>query len=112
MLPKLNRLPMHNRLVPSVTVHSDLFSLKARESGLPYSRFAFVVSKRVDTRSTARNSTKRAYRACIQSHLNEVSTGYDMLFILKKTFTRDEAKELCPIVLSTLKKKSLVRSVL
>ena len=54
------------------------------KNNLPYSRFGFVISKKIDNRSTVRNRTKRVFRSCIEELLQKIVDGYDMLFILYK----------------------------
>jgi ribonuclease P protein component len=45
-------------------VHGDLLSLRVRPTGLPQSRFAFAVSRRVG-KAVARNRVKRRLRAAV-----------------------------------------------
>jgi ribonuclease P protein component len=84
---------------------TPFFILKFRENGNEYSRFGFVVSKRVAKSAVVRNRTRRLARAIIEQSLGEIRKGYDMLFILTKPL--EGSDEIRKTILETLKAKKL-----
>ena len=72
------------------------FSLKVAKNNLEISRFAFVISKKIDKRATSRNSVKRKIRSIIEEMFDKINTGNDFLFYPKEasiTATRDQIQE-------------------
>jgi len=108
MLPKKYRLPLRNRIVPELQVHTDVFSLKVRRNASDTSRFAFIVSKRIARLAVVRNSTKRVLRQCLQDHLLQVKPGYDMLFVAKKALRMKDRGLVCEEIDRELMRKSLL----
>ena len=85
MLKKKYRLPAGVRLGKAKTISAKHFTLKTASSNLSYSRFAFVISKKVDTRAVVRNRIKREMTNSIQSIMDKIGSGKDMLFILRRS---------------------------
>jgi len=50
------------------------------------SRFGFVVSNKIDKRSSRRNGLKRRIRAVFERKLPEIRDGYDVVIQVKKSF--------------------------
>jgi ribonuclease P protein component len=84
MLKKVYRLTALSLKNPK-TLQSDSFVLKTSPNDLSLSRFAFVVSKKVDKRAVARNSLKRKLRGCIEEIFDKIRTGQDFVFYLKQS---------------------------
>ena len=84
MLKKLNRLPSAQKLNNPTYLKTHAFTLKISRNTLANNRFAFTVKKTIDKRARVRNRAKRVLRSCIEELLNEISVGYDMLFLLEK----------------------------
>lgn len=103
MLKRENRLPKIF-FKKEKQLNSSLFDLKIAKSGRSLSRFAFVISKKIDKRATVRNRIKRKFRNCIEENLSKISKGYDFLFILKKNI---EKENYCENLISLLKKENL-----
>jgi len=62
--------------------------LKTKPNDLRKSRFAFVISTKVDKRAVVRNKIKRQLRAIIKKHLNKLPPKKDFLFITQKPITK------------------------
>jgi ribonuclease P protein component len=56
-----------------------LVALRAARNGLPYSRFGFIVGRRVNKKATARNLIRRRMREI--AHGAPIAQGWDLLFI-------------------------------
>ncbi len=72
------------------------FRLKIAKNNLEVSRFAFVVSKKIDKRASARNKLKRKVRSIIEEMFDNISSGYDFVFYPKQKAilsTRDQIQE-------------------
>jgi ribonuclease P protein component len=89
MLPRKNRLPMSLPFQPTLQRRTERFVLKGAKNPLGINRFGIIVSKAIAKRAVARNSVKRAYRACLMT-LPPSPAGYDMLFIAKSVKTDPE----------------------
>lgn len=59
-----------------------LLVLLAAENDLPYSRFGFLVSKRIG-KAVVRNRVKRLMREAMRLRLHEVVSGWDIVLIAR-----------------------------
>jgi len=84
MLKREFRIPKGVRFNSSRLLSSPLFTIKVRENGLSFNRFAIIVSKKVDKRAVVRNRIKRLINSCIEELRKSLKQGQDMLFIVKK----------------------------
>lgn len=84
MLKKKYRLPASVRLGNAKTIYTKYFILKTAANNLYYPRFAFVVSKKVDSRAVVRNRIKREMANSIQNLIDKIVPGKDMVFVLKR----------------------------
>jgi ribonuclease P protein component len=85
MLKRKYRLPVRAKVTRPSSHKSLTFLLKIYKNNLSFSRFGFVISKKIDKRAVVRNRTKRVMRSCIEEMLPKIENGYDMLFILQKS---------------------------
>lgn len=92
MLKKKYRLPAGVRIGKGKTISAKHFTLKTANSNLSYPRFAFVISKKVDTRAVVRNRIKREMTNSIQNIMDKIGPGKDMLFILKRSAAQNIGK--------------------
>lgn len=88
MLPKLHRLHQDQE-IKSLTKAGQTFFLpqfifKYQKNTEKISKFAFVVSTKVDKRATVRNLLKRRMRAAVKEILPKLNTGFSVLIIAKK----------------------------
>lgn len=83
MLKKENRLKSF-RLNNPKQIKSASFSLRIGRSKEEVNKFAFVVSKKIDKRATARNSLKRKVRSCIEEIFDNIEKGNDFIIYPKK----------------------------
>ncbi len=84
MLKKKYRLPSSVRLEKAKTKSFKYFVLKTADNNLLNSRFAFVISKKVDGRAVIRNKIKREMTNYIAKNIEKIVPGKDMIFILKR----------------------------
>lgn len=95
MLAKQFRLPSSVVLRDAQNIRSDPFIVRYQKNNLPYSRFGFVVAKKIDKRATVRNSLKRLVRSVIEAKWVSLQ-GWDVLFVLRpsiKQQTKEQIKE-------------------
>lgn len=58
--------------------------VKKKENRLIHNRYGFIVSKKIDKRSTVRNRIKRVFRSCFEILNAQMSQGEDFLVIARK----------------------------
>lgn len=73
---------------------SDHVIVKSLKNDLDISRFAFVISTKVDKRATKRNLVKRRLREIVRLRLKKIRGGYDIVFIAQKGIVERPYKEL------------------
>lgn len=108
MLKRKYRLPVKAKLTHSSVIRSRTFLLKLSQNSLPFSRFGFVIGKKIDKRSVIRNRTKRVIRSCIEEMLEKIKEGYDMLFILHKNAVDKKRYEFAGEIEKLLSEKQLI----
>lgn len=115
MLPKLNRLSSSFEIRRVQTsgkrFESPLFTLIifAAKIGNP-SRFAFLVSKRLDKRATKRNRTKRLLREAVRLSLAKIEVGYDVIISAKEILAKENIETITIEVKQQLEKAGLVKN--
>jgi len=57
------------------------FGIKFLANELDFSRFAFIVSKKISKKAVVRNKVKRRLRAVVLADLKNIKTGYDVIII-------------------------------
>jgi len=70
--------------VPEKGANSPFFVVKYRASTLPHSRFAIVVSKKIDKRATVRNRVKRRISHVLQKLMREYTFAVDAIVYVRK----------------------------
>lgn len=83
MLKKVNRLPIAG-FREEKTFENQNIVLKLAKNQKTESRFGFIVSKKVDKRSSVRNKIKRSLRDLVQENIKSITNNTDILFIVKK----------------------------
>ena len=108
MLKKKYRLLKETKFEKKDFYASPFFVLKIAKNEESFSRFGFIVSKKIDKRATVRNTVKRKIRICIEANLYKIKPGHDMLFILKKQIIGKTTKEISELTLGELNKQKLL----
>ncbi len=89
------------------TISTPFFNLKLAQNGEGVSKFAFVVSKKVDPRAVVRNRTKRVLRSGIEENVDKIKKGFDFLFILKKEAVGKNHLEVWKVLEKVIKDEKL-----
>lgn len=108
MLRKRYRLKREIKFLDPKTLNTPFFTVRIAKNDLSYSRFGFIVSKKIDKRATVRNSLKRHFRLCLEMIFDNIQKGYDVLFILKKDARAKVQSELCKTLRALLKREELL----
>lgn len=109
MLKRKYRLSAKTRVEKSRSLENPFFTLRIAENNLSYNRFRFVVSKKVDKRAVVRNKIRRKFNECIRSLWEEIKTGFDLIFYIKKSISEEEEKNLSMIIKETFIKNQLLK---
>jgi ribonuclease P protein component len=113
MLSLPNRLPKNDiplLLRRGMHVRNDYIELVYKKRQIPStgaddnknSRFAFIVSTKIDKRATARNRMRRTMSESVR-HVMETTPPIDGIFIAKKNFAELAQAEVEQIVISFLR---------
>ncbi|MDP2812420.1 MAG: ribonuclease P protein component [bacterium] len=88
MLPRVNRLNKDSEIKDLAKQGKSFFLpefiIKYYQNKENISKFAFVVSTKVDKRAVVRNRLTRRLRETIRAFLPKISPGYSVLVIAKK----------------------------
>jgi len=87
MVKKQFRLPSYlfkKIYQKGTTKRGDVVVLKYLKNGKDFSRFGFVVPKRVSLLSTKRNLLRRQASEAIKANLLKIKSGFDFIVIIKK----------------------------
>ncbi|MEK7580428.1 MAG: ribonuclease P protein component [Patescibacteria group bacterium] len=76
----------------------------------PFSRFGFVVSKRISKLAPRRNYLKRIMREIVRGLVSDISTGYDFVFIARQPIKSIKFLELKESIYKAFKKMNLLSS--
>ena len=116
MLPKKYRLPLRtelNRLKKTGQIYQgDFFGflMTTQTSSLDNSRFAFIVSNKIDKKAHHRNRLRRWLSAIIWLLASEIKPGFDGVFLAKKTAAHADYKQIENDVKKVFEKAKLVSS--
>lgn len=111
MLPKSHRLPaseIQTVLKQGRKITMPMGQLIFRQTQNPVSRFAFVVSTRIDKRAVVRNRIKRLLRESIRHLLPEIKPGHDMLIVARSNQSKTSQTEVEMVVKEVLVKSGMI----
>ncbi len=88
---------------------SDRFlTLKAVENKMPFSRFGFVVSKKISKKAVERNRAKRLMSEAIRLTDEKIKPGFDVVFISRVGIVNKSMGEIKESVEKLLKRSGLL----
>ena len=80
-----------------------------RKNNLPYSRQAFLASKKVGN-SVRRNRARRLMKESCRLIIPELKEGYDYIFIARNTITKLKCADVKKTIEAAVKKAGLVKT--
>lgn len=112
MLPKINRLKK-TKDIESVFKKGEgyregVLFLKFAKNNLGFSRFAFIISKKIAKKAVTRNKIKRILREAVGARLLEIKTGFDVVIVVQGGATKSPEKEFGSLVVKLFKKTKLI----
>lgn len=112
MLPKINRLTkkkdFESVFKKGESVRNLFLLCKMAKSNLPQSRFGFVVSKKISSKATVRNTVKRRMRDAVAGALEELKKPVDMVIVALPGIELREFTEIKGALLGAFKKLKAV----
>jgi ribonuclease P protein component len=108
MLKKQNRLSRITRKKGDKLFTFPLFSLRVSDNGEKTTRFAFIVSKKIDKRAVVRNKTKRVLRSAVEEVTGKIIGGKNVIIIAKKTLTPNKKEEVFDFLQGIFKKMDIL----
>ncbi len=82
--------------------------LKAVENNLPFSRFGFVVSKKISKKAVERNRVKRLMSESIRLFQKKIKPGFDVVFVSRAGIVGKSLEEVKEPMGNLLKKLGLL----
>ena len=110
MLKKQNRLTRVGNFKTDKLFTSRLFNLRTSKNQEGRTRFAFIVSKKIDARATVRNRTKRILRSMVEEALANLKSGFDFIFTLKRPLSTEEKQEALNSLEDVFKKAQVLKN--
>ena len=96
MLQKINRLQKSKEiewvLSQGKGFKEDSLALKTAKNNLNYSRFAFLVSKKVSLKASLRNKIKRGLRERVRLSLEKIRIGADNVIVAIPGVEKEDSK--------------------
>lgn len=98
MLKKQNRLGKLTRKNKDKLFTFPLFNLRVSDNGEKITKFAFIVSKKIDKRAVVRNRTKRVLRSAAEEVIKRLEIGKNIVIISKKALIPGQKEEVLGIL--------------
>jgi ribonuclease P protein component len=112
MFPKENRLRTEKDIQALFAGGKSVFGMfvgiKIKKNLKEQSRFTVVVGTKISKKAVVRNRLKRQIRAIVHAKLCELSSGYDVAFLVKKEAVGKNFEELQSDVEKLLRKAKLL----
>ncbi len=108
MLKKQNRLGKITKKKEDKLFSFPLFSLRVSDNGEKTTRFAFIVSKKIDKRAVIRNRTKRVLRGAVEEIAEKVKGGKNVIIVSKKALAPNQKEEIFAYLQGVFKKTGIL----
>ncbi len=82
--------------------------LRYKKNNLTNSRFGFVISAKVSKKAVDRNKIRRRASEIIRLNIDNIRSGFDIIFVIKKEACGVEYSELENNILNSLKERNLL----
>lgn len=109
MLKKDYRLKVLKKNNGAKTISTFFFTLRFWENGESLSKFAFIISKKINKKAVIRNKIKRSLARVLKEILTEIKPGYSFVFIVKKEILEKSQKEIEKNLKETFKINNLLK---
>lgn len=109
MFKRENRLVYGVKFNNSYNFSVPQFILKTKNNGILLNRFGIVVSKKIDKRAVVRNKIKRIFRSALVDLNKNMSSGHDILFVVKLGIINKTKEEIYLLIKQALEKARLMK---
>jgi ribonuclease P protein component len=109
MLKKQNRLSRITKKRGDKLFTFPLFNLRVSDNGEETTKFAFIVSKKIDKRAVVRNRTKRVLRSGIEEIVGKVNGGKNIIIVAKKALIPGQKKEISDLLQGVFRKTDILK---
>ena len=86
-----------------------MFNLKLSRNSLEINRFAFIISKKIDSRATERNALRRKVRSCIEEIFDNIKPGNDFIFYPNALAKDKDRAEILEEITRVFKENNLLK---
>jgi ribonuclease P protein component len=108
MLPRRNRYPIKLG-VPRTVVQSPFFVFRFQKNNEVVSRFAVVVSKKIDPKATGRNRIRRIFSEALLRMMKEQEMLIDGIFYVRKPVASLNLDETYQQIKTLFKKHAIIQ---
>jgi ribonuclease P protein component len=108
MLKKQNRLGKITKAKENKLFTSPFFNVRISDSKEDKTRFAFIVSKKIDKRAVIRNQTKRVLRNAAAEAIKKLDLRKDIIIVSKKVLKHEQQEEVSSTLNEIFKKAGIV----
>lgn len=108
MLKKQNRLGKLIRRKDDKQFTFPLFNLRVSDNGEKTTKFAFIVSKKIDKRAVVRNRTKRVLRSAVEEVIGKIIGGKNIIIVSKKALVPNQKKEVFDFLQEIFRKTDIL----
>ena len=109
MLKKQNRLGRLARKKEDKLFTFPLFNLRVSDNEEKITKFAFIVSKKIDKRAVVRNRTKRVLRSAAQELVKKYQVGKNIIVVSRKALIPGQKQEVVSALETSLKKTAKIK---
>jgi ribonuclease P protein component len=109
MLKKQNRLSKITKKKGDKLFTFPLFNLRISDNEEEVTRFAFIVSKKIDKRAVVRNRTKRVLRKAIEEMAGKVNGGKNIVIVSKKNLETSQKETVANLLEGVFKKTGIIK---
>ncbi len=109
MFKKQNRLPRGVSFKDGLIFKTPIFNLKIKENEIFLNRYAVSIGKKIISYASHRNKIKRIIRQIILNLDENMTKGYDMLFIIRKGVLGKTKEDIAFFIEQALKTRGIIK---
>ena len=82
----------------------EFIKIKVLKNGLAYSRFGFIIGRKISKKAVERNKIERRLGEIVRLRLKEIEPGFDIVVLVNQEITEKNYQTIEKILISLFKK--------